>query len=612
MKGWRAFMVWNTIKTILIIGIVAFGLSFITRSIFDNEGEYTIQTKNVSHKLETRAMDKLTAEDLSLSTQLFLKQLSVQMERWANRDFNNQQLRVQFVEELKEHPHFNGFAIVKNGKLTEQAGTITRLNPSKLTHRHMNSKFSDPYSADGKQYMLLGETLKDGRTVLGEVDLSFVKTFVKDIASVADSTGTFFVSSDDPSIKWKTTEDMPENIYAHTVPELGWQIAVHSKDDQDKEIDRAYHEHQAVIKFKQPDLADAWFQEHSELKVVDHHGPLLVVESKQETAEELIRRLRADQQLTIVEPNYIFSNQLLTKAIKHQVKINEQTPVEPNDEFFQPYQWNLKQIDAGEGWNLANGKDVTIAILDTGIDPAHLDLKDKILKGYNVTTDTDDVSDKHGHGTHVAGIAAALTNNVTGIAGVSWKSNILPVKVLNEAGEGTSYEVAKGIYWAVDHGADVINMSLGDYNHSDILYDAVKYAYDHNVVLVSASGNDNVEEPMYPSKYDEVLAVAAVDESRNRAFFSNYGQHVDISAPGEHIPSSYPNNNYIVMSGTSMASPHVAGLAALIRSLRPDLSNNEVYKVIAETAKDLGTKGHDPYYGFGEIDIAKSLEAIIK
>ncbi|GAE33512.1 protease [Halalkalibacter akibai JCM 9157] len=153
-------------------------------------------------------------------------------------------------------------------------------------------------------------------------------------------------------------------------------------------------------------------------------------------------------------------------------------------------------------------------------------------------------------------------------------------------------------------------MSLGDYYPSDLLYDAIRYAYEQDVILIGASGNDNVEDPMYPAFYDEVFTVAAVNDARNRAFFSNYGQHVDVTAPGEHIPSLFPNNNYVVMSGTSMAAPHVAGLAGLIRSLRPDLSNEEVYEVMRSTAKDLGTKGHDVYYGFGEIDIAAALRSI--
>ncbi|NEU30791.1 peptidase S8 [bacterium LRH843] len=610
----------NMIKTIVIVGLIGLGLSVLVRAFVDNN-EYSIQTKEIPQAVELTAMNKLTAEDLSMTTSMFLKQLSAQMQRWSENDFTDAHLREKFEEELGEHPHFHGFAIIENGKVKDQVGEVTRLNPKKLTHRHMDSEFSEPYTVDGQQYMLMGERIDNKRMVLAEVDLAFVKSFVKDLASVADSNGTFFVSGSNPKVNWKTTKDLPENIHAQTVPELGWQIVVHSKDQKLNELQRFFHENQAVIKFKDPYNADAWIAENNDLVIVDHHSPIIVVESRHESAEELIRRLKRDNKLAIVEPNYIISKQTFLmstvpeekkKPNRIKLKTNTIPPAVPNDEFFKPYQWNLTQIEAGKGWNLASGEDVTIAILDTGVDPNHLDLQGKLLRGFNAVDGSDNFADTHGHGTHVAGIAAALTNNTTGIAGVSWKSNILPVKVLNEKGEGSSYEVAKGLYWAVDNGADVINMSLGDYNNSAMLYDAIKYAYDRDVVLISASGNDNVEDPMYPAEYKEVFSVAAVDEARNRAFFSNYGPHVDISAPGEHIPSLFPDNNYVVMSGTSMASPHVAGLAGLIRSLRPDLSNIQVYEVMKSSARDLGTKGFDPYYGYGEIDVAAALELIAK
>ena len=580
-----------------MVTAIGLALTFIGRAMIDHN-ELAIQHKDIPQTLEAAAMDKLMAEDLSMTTSMFLKQLSVQLNRWAEANIKESDMRARFIEEINEHPHFHGFAIFEGNEPTVQIGEIERTDVSKLTHRHMNSEFSSPYEVDGKQFMLMGEHLPDGRVVLGEIDLTFVKNFVKDMASIADANGNFFLSSQNMNVNWKTTDDLPENLQAQTVPELGWQIIVHSNEQKPEELQRSYHEKQAVIKFKRAEQADTWLSEHTELTVIDVNRPFYVVQSRTESTEALIKRLQRDTNLLFAEPNYIFS-----KQVKHLATV-------PNDEFFEPYQWNLTQIEASKGWNFSGGEDVIIAILDTGVDPNHLDLNDKILKGFNAFDESDEFSDSHGHGTHVAGVAAALTNNVTGIAGVSWKSRILPVKVLNEKGEGSSYEVAKGIYWAVENGAQVINMSLGDYYDAEVLYDAIRFAYNNDVVLIAASGNDNVEDPMYPAQYDEVLTVAAVDDARNRAFFSNYGQHVDVSAPGTHIPSLFPDNNYVVMSGTSMAAPHVTGLAGLIRALRPDLSNEQVYDVIRSTAHDLGTAGHDPYYGHGEIDVAKALQSI--
>ncbi|KHF41784.1 protease [Halalkalibacter okhensis] len=618
-------------KSVLIVGLVGIGLAIIGRALIDDNG-YTIQSKKIPEDLEVSAMNHLMAEDLSMTTSMFLKQLSSQMQRWANQDLEDQELQTKFKEEVREHPHFHGFAILENEKVISQVGQIERMDVTKLTHRHMKSNFSDPYSIDGKQYMLMGETLEDGRTVLGEIDLSFVKSFVKGLASVADATGTFFVSGADPEVEWETTEDIPENLEAETVPELGWQIVVHSDNHKPEQFQQPFYEKQAVIKFKKREVASTWFTENQDLLVLEDNNPLFVVESKTESTEQLIQRLRKEYDLAIAEPNYKISKQVIlfstdpnerrhtpprqttreqnrSRAGDEEDQHNVLT-TKPNDEFFEPYQWNLDQIEIDEGWNLSGGQGIKIAVLDTGVDPNHLDIAEKLGPGYNSFDDSSDFSDAHGHGTHVAGVAAALTNNVTGIAGVSWDSTILPVKVLNDEGEGSSFEVAKGIYWAVEQGADVINMSLGDYYSSDLLHDAIRYAYEQDVVLIAASGNDNVEDPMYPAQYEEVFTVAAVDEAKNRAFFSNYGEHVDISAPGEHIPSLFPDNNYVVMSGTSMAAPHVAGLAGLIRSLRPDLTNEEVYEVMRSTAKDLGTDGRDPYYGYGEIDIAAALKSI--
>jgi subtilisin family serine protease len=183
------------------------------------------------------------------------------------------------------------------------------------------------------------------------------------------------------------------------------------------------------------------------------------------------------------------------------------------------------------------------------------------------------------------------------------------VKVLDDTGAGSTYGVAQGIIWAADHGAKVINLSLGNYADANFLHDAIRYAFDKDVIIVAASGNDNTSQPGYPAAYPEVLAVAATDENKNRASFSNYGDYIDVAAPGVGIASTYPGNQYAALSGTSMASPHVAALAALIRSVNPTLKNTEVMDIIRQTAEDLGPPGKDPYFGYGQIDVAKALRS---
>ncbi|KAI7255432.1 hypothetical protein KC345_g11133, partial [Hortaea werneckii] len=155
----------------------------------------------------------------------------------------------------------------------------------------------------------------------------------------------------------------------------------------------------------------------------------------------------------------------------------------------------------------------------------------------------------------------------------------------------------------------VINLSLGNYADSQFLHDAIKYAYDRDIVIVSASGNDNTERPGYPAAYDEVIAVAATNSTGDRASFSNYGDYIDVAAPGESIASTYPDNQYAALSGTSMASPHVAALAGLVRSLNPALTNKEVMELLTSNAVDLGDAGHDKYYGWGQVDIYRTLQA---
>ncbi len=294
---------------------------------------------------------------------------------------------------------------------------------------------------------------------------------------------------------------------------------------------------------------------------------------------------------------------------------NENTPTtaplnQPNDVLYSKYQWNLPIIETEAGWGIGKGSEnVIVAVVDTGADMTHPDLQGRLQPGYNVIDPASSPMDDVGHGTHVAGIIAALVNNTEGVAGMTWYNPVMPVKVLDETGAGNTYNVAQGIIWAADHGAKVINMSLGNYADANFLHDAIKYAYDKDIVLIAASGNDNTNEPGFPAAYPEVFAVSATDDAKNKASFSNFGDYIDVAAPGVNIASTYPHNQYAALSGTSMASPHVTALAALIRSANPQLKNTEVMEIMRRTAKDLGEPGKDDYYGYGQIDVVNALLA---
>lgn len=308
-----------------------------------------------------------------------------------------------------------------------------------------------------------------------------------------------------------------------------------------------------------------------------------------------------------VEPHFIY---MTNEEPATNNRAQSAQEIEPNDTLYHRYQWNLPIIETNKGWKLTKGKkEVIIGVVDTGVDLTHPDLKDQLLPGYNAIEPSEPPTDDVGHGTHVAGIIAAAVNNREGVAGMSWYNKILPVKVLDNSGAGTSYSVAQGVIWAADHGAKVINMSLGNYAEASFLHDAIKYAYDKDIVLVAATGNDNTDQKGYPAAYPEVFAVSATTSGKEKASFSNYGDYVDVVAPGENIASTFMNNQYAALSGTSMASPHVAALAGLIRSVNSKLKNTEVMDIMRKSVIDLGAQGKDPYFGYGQIDVVKALHA---
>lgn len=283
----------------------------------------------------------------------------------------------------------------------------------------------------------------------------------------------------------------------------------------------------------------------------------------------------------------------------------------PNDSLFDQ-QWSLQKILAPPAWDIERGESnpVIIAIADTGVSKNHPDVNDKLVPGYDFINNDSDADDDEGHGTHVAGIATAETNNSEGVAGISWGAKIMPVKVLDSTGGGTYLTVAKGIIYAADNGAKVINLSLGGSGYSQTEKDAVDYAYNKGCTIIAAAGNSNDNTYYYPASLENVISVAATDSQDKRALFSTYNNKVDIAAPGVGILSSTLNGKYESWSGTSMATPHVAGLAALIISKNPDYVPSQVEQVMKNTADDVNSDtypGYDIYLGEGRINLSKAL-----
>jgi thermitase len=332
----------------------------------------------------------------------------------------------------------------------------------------------------------------------------------------------------------------------------------------------------------------------------------VAVESGQEL--ETIAALRQNPNVLYAEPNYI------AYALD----------TIPNDPGYGS-QWGLPKIGAPAAWDITTGgSDVTIAVVDTGIDLSHPDLSclGKLTSGWDFVNNDANPNDDYGHGSHVAGIAAACTNNGIGVAGVAWGARLMPVKVLNSSGGGSYEDVATGITYAVDHGADIVNLSLGGIYESSALADAVQYAYNHGTLVVVAAGNCAQYYPnppcygfvnpiIYPAAYPTTLAVAATDFNDNWANFSEHHPYVDVAAPGVSIYSTWKGGGYASQQGTSMATPFVAGLAALIWSLDPSLTRDQVRTIIQSTADDVWTSGKDNYTGYGRINARRALESLV-
>lgn len=271
-------------------------------------------------------------------------------------------------------------------------------------------------------------------------------------------------------------------------------------------------------------------------------------------------------------------------------------------------QYGLEITNTIDSWGITEGSsNITIAIIDTGIDTSHPEFVGRISAlSKNIVTGQVGVSavkDDYGHGTMVAGIIGALKDNSTGIAGITQNTSLLIIKAnLEEQGAFLDNDVIEAIYYAVEQGADIINLSLGTTYQNSLTQEAVEFATDHGVIVVAASGNDGDDTLHYPASFEAVISVGAVDRNMNIADYSNHNEQVDISAPGSDVLTTTMTGGYMMASGTSFAAPHVTGILALYMSYDTDYTVDEVKTKLYASAHDLGDEGLDSYYGFGLVD----------
>lgn len=341
--------------------------------------------------------------------------------------------------------------------------------------------------------------------------------------------------------------------------------------------------------------------------------------------ENIARQFMNNAEVEFAEPNYYLEAFI--------------TPNDPN----YSSQWHLPSIDCPAGWSITTGSaQVIVAVIDSGTRRTHEDLASKLwinpgdstvdsndndgngyeddINGWDFVNNDNNPNDGYGHGTRVAGIIAAHTNNSKGVAGVDWGAKIMTLRALNNDGKGTIEDIVDSIYYCMNNNADVINMSLGTISYSSSLDQACNSAYRANIVLVAAMGNNGSSTVYYPAGLSEVIGVGATNSSDERASFSTYGsgsQITELVAPGVDIYSTtmltdsaygYMGASQSMPSGTSFSAPQVAGLASLLLAKEPTMKPAEIRERMHTTAIDLGTHGPDKYYGFGKISIKNALE----
>jgi thermitase len=369
--------------------------------------------------------------------------------------------------------------------------------------------------------------------------------------------------------------------------------------------DAAYVTDHVIVRWEDEGSTPAAAEDHGLPVVAELPGPGAVelVGTEGRPVEQVVAELNADPAVAYAEPDYIV----------HLADEGAVTAVPVNDAGTGG-QYSLDRMMVRDAWHYTTGGSNLVAVLDTGVEFAHPDLQGRLVAGHDFVNNDSNASDDNGHGTWVTGIIAANANNGIGGAGISWSDKVLPVKIMDSSGTGTTSDLNSGIVYAADRGAKVINMSVGGFPFSQFTLDAVNYAWSKGAVLVGAAGNNAREELFYPASYGNVLSISATQVDDELAFWTSYGSAVDISAPGASVYTTNcyackpaEGSAYTYISGTSFATPNVAGVVALIFARNPTWTNAQVVPHLMATLDDLGFPGWDKRYGRGRINAFRAV-----
>lgn len=279
----------------------------------------------------------------------------------------------------------------------------------------------------------------------------------------------------------------------------------------------------------------------------------------------------------------------------------------PNDQYYGT-QWYLAKIQASSAWNIGTGSGTPIAVIDSGVDGSHPDLASRLMAGWNFVSGSSNTADTSGHGTAVTGVIGAIANNGIGVAGITWQNPILPLVAVDSSGSAAYSNIAAAIQYAADHGARVINISLGGSEASSVLQSAVTYAWNKGAIVVAAAMNNSSTTPMYPAACTNAIAVAATDENDNLASFSDYGSWITLAAPGTDMMTTTFDGGYGEWYGTSLATPVVSAVAALALGANPSLSAPQLVALLEQNADNIGSSS---VFGYGRVNAYRVLQAAI-